>query len=103
MELRKMLKVVIRLPGGKATGRNNIVQSIINTCREESILGATVTRCLFGYGEKEYKPRALLQLKDLPVIVEIVDEPLAIKQVLPEIKQLVQDNGLITIEEVYAI
>ena len=103
MQLRKMLKVEIRLPGGKTYHGKPMAQAILETCRKESIIGATVVRCLFGYGDTEYKPRSIVGLKDLPLIVEIVDEPVAIKAVLPDIKHIVGDNGLITIEEVVAL
>ncbi|MCG3218924.1 MAG: DUF190 domain-containing protein [Candidatus Heimdallarchaeota archaeon] len=103
MELRKMLKVMIRLSGGKRKDKKPLVTLVLEKCREESILGATVTQCQFGYGETEYRSRALRSLKDLPVIIEIVDDPIAIQELIPKLKEIIEEDGLITIEEVMAV
>ena len=103
MELRKMLKVMIRLSGGKRRDNKPLVTLVLDICRKESILGATVTQCVFGYGETEYRSRALRSLKDLPVIIEIVDDPIAIQELVPKLKAIIAEDGLITIEEVMAV
>ena len=98
-----MIRVQIRIAGDKKVGGKPLSQAILEVCRKESILGATVTRCEFGYGEHDYKPHILRNLTDLPELVEIVDEPSEIMGLLPKLKQVVQDNGLITIDEVLTV
>ena len=103
MDLRRMLRIQIRIPGDKKRSGKTLTQAILDVCRKESILGATVVRCDFGFGEHEYKQLALRSLTDLPRIIEIIDEPDEIMHLLPVLKDVVLDDGLITIEEVLAV
>jgi len=98
-----MLRIQVRIPGDKKYSGKSLAQAILDACRKESILGATVVRCDFGYGEHEYKQHALRSLTDLPQLIEIVDEPEEILHLLPVLKEIVQNDGLITIEEILAI
>ncbi len=102
MELRKMLKMEIRIPGSKKKSGKTLTKTILDKCRQEQVLGAVVLRSVYGYGEHEYQPHAIRGLAELPVIIEIVDEPQTILRILPILKNIVQDDGLITIEEVLA-
>ena len=74
MDFRRLLKIQIRIPGDKKRSGKSLTQSILDACRKESILGATVVRCDFGFGEHEYKQHALRSLTDLPQLIEIIDE-----------------------------
>ena len=103
MKLRKVLRVQIRIPGSKRRGKHTLTKAILNECRAESIHGATVVQCIFGYGEHEYTQRSLRGLTDLPQIIEIIDEPHAIMELLPKLKKIVENDGLITVEEVFAV
>ena len=98
-----MIRVKIRIPGNVKVNGKQRAHLILAACRKESILGATVIRCDFGYGEHEYKHHIIRNLTDLPQLIEIVDEPEEIMRLLPVLKKIVQDNGLITIEEVMAV
>ncbi len=102
MELRKMLKVEIRLPGGKKRSGKTLAKIILEKCQQEQVLGAVVLRSIYGYGEHEYQTHVIRGLAELPVLIEIVDEPQVILRILPELKEIVQEEGLITIEEVLA-
>lgn len=103
MKLRKMLRVQIRIPGNIRVQGKPLEKAILEECREEAVLGATVIRSAFGYGEHEYRSSALRGLGDLPLFIEIVDDPQMVQNVLPRIKELVGDHGLITIDEVFAV
>ena len=103
MELRKLIRVQIRIPGDKKRSGKSLTQAILDVCRKESVLGATVVRCDFGFGEHEYKPHALRSLTDLPQLIEIVDEPEEIMHLLPKLKVVVENDGLITLEEVLTV
>lgn len=103
MDLRKMLRIQIRIPGDKKRSGKTLTQAVLDVCRKESILGATVVRCDFGFGEHEYKQHALRSLTDLPQLIEIIDEPDEIMHLLPVLKDLVSEDGLITVEEVLAV
>lgn len=38
-----------------------------------------------------------------PLVIEVVDEQSKLDPLLPQIKRMVGDNGLVTIQEVYAL
>ena len=103
MELRKMLKMLVRVPSSAKKKGKSLTKLILDLCKKEGILGATVTNAIHGYGETDYPPHILRSVGDLPVIIEIIDDPHLIQNLLPKIKGIVGDRGLITIEEVYAL
>lgn len=104
MELRKMLRVTIRVPGGKRGEHNKtLVRSVLDLCKDEGIIGASVVQAIHGYGDTDYEISILRGIGDLPKIVEIVDEPLIVKRLIPKIKKIIGENGLITIDEVYSV
>jgi PII-like signaling protein len=38
-----------------------------------------------------------------PLIIEVVDEQSKLEPLLPQIRRMVNDNGLVTVQEVYAL
>lgn len=79
---------------------------ILEKLKGGQIQGATVIRALTGFGKGgKIKPIESQSLTKMPLIIEAVDEPEKIFQVLPAIENLAQDSGcgvLITIETVEA-
>jgi uncharacterized protein len=39
----------------------------------------------------------------MPLVIEVIDEQSKLEPLLPELKRIVGDNGLATIQEVYAL
>lgn len=103
MKLRKMIQVKIRIPGNKRKFGKPLVQVILDYCKKEEIIGLLVSRAVLGYGEHEYRSHILGGLTDLPLIIEIVDSPQIISKILPQLKEIVENEGLITVEEIMAI
>ncbi len=103
MRLRKMLKILIRIPGNVRIKGENLSKKIIDECNHEKILGASVIQSIYGYGERKYEPHILRGIGDLPLIIEIIDEPMIIERFLVKLKNIVQDHGLITVEETYVV
>ena len=77
---------------------------ILEWCMNNKISGATVFRGIAGYGHhKKLRQHFLFPKKDLPIIVEIIEEPHKVEKVLlPFLKEVVKE-GLITIETVYIV
>lgn len=103
MELRKMLKLQIRVPGDKKKEGKNLTSNILDLCRNYDIIGASVIRTIYGYGEHEYQPHILKGVTNLPQVIEVIDTPQKILRILPKLKHLIDEDGLITIEEVLAL
>jgi PII-like signaling protein len=78
-----------------------LYEAIVLKAREMGVAGATVLRGIMGYGAAStiHTSKILRLSEDLPIIIEIVDNPQIISQLLPEIERMVQE-GLVTLENV---
>ncbi len=77
---------------------------LLELLRRRGLRGATVYRAIAGFGAHSliHLPSLLRFSEDLPIVIEVVDEERRIREVLEEIKQVVQE-GLITLEEVEVV
>ena len=66
--------------------------------------GATVLRGILGFGadSRMHTAKVLRLSEDLPIVVEIVDRPDRIAELLPDLDQMIVE-GLITLEKVHVI
>ena len=68
------------------------------------ISGATVINGVDGFGRRG---KSTLRLEGIsvnyPLVIEVVEEQSKLDPLLPQIKRMVGDNGLVTIQEVYAL
>jgi|ERR1700690_897879 len=81
-----------------------LYEAIVELLRKEGFSGATVLRGVGGFGGSSvYHTDKLLRFsQDLPIIVEVVEYPERIEQILPRLDEMV-DGGLITLEKVRVI
>lgn len=81
-----------------------LFEAIVLKARELHLAGATVTRGIMGYGadSKIHSAKILRLSEDLPMVVEIVDSPEMIDQIIPFLDEAVTE-GLITRENVRVI
>jgi PII-like signaling protein len=81
-----------------------LYEAIVLHAREKGIAGATVLRGLEGYGASSrlHTARVLRLSEDLPIVVEIVDRPERIGEILPDLEEMVEE-GMITLEKVRII
>jgi uncharacterized protein len=79
-------------------------EAIVALLRKEGFAGATVLRGVSGYGSSSvYHTDKLLRLsQDLPIILEVIETPERIEQILPRLDEMV-DGGLISLEKVRVI
>ena len=87
----------------KHHGRS-LYEAIVQLAREKGLAGATVLRGIMGFGasSRVHSAKVLRLSEDLPIVVEIVDEPEKIAALLPEIEAMI-DEGLVTLEKVRVI
>ena len=78
--------------------------AIVERCRKDGIAGATVLRGIESYGANSriHTARILQLSEDLPVVIDIVDRPERIDQLLPVLDEMVSE-GLITLEDVHVV
>src|SRR5215831_1924044 len=75
-----------------------LYSAIVQLCQERGVAGATVTRCMEGYGaHRHLHTTRLLELSEnLPVRIEIIDVPERITPLLLELEARIGE-GLVTV------
>jgi uncharacterized protein len=78
--------------------------ALVQLCQEKGIAGATVVRCVEGYGAgHELHTSRLLELsQNLPVRIDIVDLPERIEPFLASLGGMIGE-GLVTVSDVHII
>ena len=71
---------------------------------QNKIAGATVWTGVDGFGKRK---RANIKIEgitiNMPLIIEVIDEPTKLEPLLPQIKRMVDHNGIVTLHEVDTI
>jgi hypothetical protein len=78
-----------------------VYNEIVVRARKAGIAGVTVMRGIEGYGLSStvHTARLVSLSSDLPVVVEIIDEPTKVREFLDQLDEIVH-GGLVTVEEV---
>lgn len=78
-----------------------LYQVIVERARERELAGATVLRGYIGFGANSriHSAKILRLSEDLPMVIEIVDEPERIAAFVAELDGMISE-GLVTLEKV---
>ncbi|ABA58742.1 Protein of unknown function DUF190 [Nitrosococcus oceani ATCC 19707] len=81
-----------------------LYEVVVEEARRYGLAGATVLRGTLGFGANSriHTAKILRLSEDLPMVVEIVDQPERIAAFLPELDALIEE-GLVTLERVQVI
>jgi PII-like signaling protein len=81
-----------------------LYSAIVGVCQDQGIAGATVSRCVEGYGaQHRLHTQRLLELSEnLPVRIEIVDLPERIDPLLATLSGMIGE-GLVTVGNVHIL
>jgi PII-like signaling protein len=81
-----------------------LYEAIVNLARQKGMAGATVLRGMMGFGadSRMHSAKILRLSEDLPIVIEIVDKPERIQDLLPELDKMIKE-GLVTLETVNVI
>jgi len=73
---------------------------ILKLLKEKGFAGGTVIKGIEGFGANSriHTSRILSLSDDLPILIEVVDKEERIREIVPQIKEIVSD-GLVTIED----
>jgi uncharacterized protein len=76
--------------------------AVVQLCQQKGIAGATVVRCVEGYGSSRHlHTTRLLELSEnLPVRIEVVDLPERIEPLLADLGNMIGE-GLVTVGDVH--
>jgi len=81
-----------------------LYSAIVQLCQQHGIAGASVTRCVEGYGagHQLHTARLLELSENLPVRIEIVDLPERIEPLLSALEGMISE-GLVAVSDVHVL
>ncbi|WP_461834850.1 DUF190 domain-containing protein [Desulfothermus sp.] len=92
----KLIKIYVK-EGDRYKGKP-IYKYILNFLQSKDISGATVYKGICGYGVRGVSEFDIFRLSmDLPLVIECIDTEEKIESVLPELYDIIKENGLIII------
>ncbi len=104
MRTQKMWSLVIRIKKNDTVQGKRVHVLILDVLKKGSISGATVWAGIGGYGKRGESTIHIEGISvNMPLVIEVISDLEKIEKVLPDIKKLVDDNGLITLHEVGVI
>ncbi len=97
----KMWCLTIRIKRNDQFHGKPLHKVLIEFLMEAKISGASVWTGVDGFGKRR---RSTIQLEgitiNMPLVMEIIDEQARLEPLLPQIKRMVNDNGLVSLHEV---
>ena len=101
---QKMWQLIIRIKRKDEVGGKRLEQLILDCLKKAGIAGATVWTGVDGFGKRGKSTLHLEGVQvNMPLIIEVVDVETKLEPLLQELKMLVGDNGLVTVQETYVI
>ena len=93
--------LTIRIKKNDEFNGKRLYKSLLEFLMQNKVAGATVWTGVDGFGKRR---RSTIQLEgitiNMPLIIEVIDEPTKLEPLLPQIKRMVDDNGIVTLHEV---
>ena len=78
-----------------------LYRTLLDFMMGAGISGATVVSAMDGFGRRG---RSTLHIEGIsmnyPLVIEVVEEQSKLEPLLPQIKRMVDDNGIVTLHEV---
>ena len=100
----KLMCLTIRIKRNDELSGKRVHKLLIDFLMENRVAGATVWTGVDGFGKRR---RSKLKLEgvtiNMPMVIEIIDEKSKLEPLLPQIKRMVDDNGIVTLHEVESI
>jgi PII-like signaling protein len=97
----KAWRLVIRVKRSDQLYGKSVEKTLIDLLRANKIWGATVWSGVNGFGKRGKSVKKVEGITfDSPIMIEVIDEKKVLEPLLVEIRQIVGDNGLVTLQEV---
>jgi PII-like signaling protein len=105
METIEATKLSVYVGDATRYGRKPLHKAIVKLLHQEGIAGVTILRGIEGYGSTGEIHTARIEFLslDLPVVIVAVDQKEKIEAVLPMVKELSGNEGLMTVEKVEVV
>lgn len=96
--------LMIRIKKNDTYNGKRTHQVILDILKNSKISGATAWAGVAGYGKRGKSNFQIEGISvNMPLVIEVIEELPKIETILPEIKKIIGDNGLITLHEVGSI
>ena len=99
-----MWSLTIRFKRNDTLGGKRLEPLIIDLLTKSGVSGATVWTGMDGFGKRG---KSTLKLEgvtvNMPIIIEVIDEQIKLEPLLPELKRIVGDNGLVSVQDTYVL
>lgn len=97
-------KVTIYVNEDVNTHHRPLHQAILEFLFQRGVSGATAMRAMAGFGGHHvmHTPRIEVLAEHLPILVEFVESPAKVEELLPDLRELVTD-GMIEIQDTTVI
>lgn len=101
MRTMKMWCVTIRIKKNDVVKGKRVHNIILDILKKGKISGATVWTGVAGFGKRGKSNFEIEGISiNMPLLMEVIDELPKLETILPEIKEVIGDNGLVTLHEV---
>jgi uncharacterized protein len=99
-----MWNLTIRIKKNDEVGGKRLQNLIMDLLMRAHIEGATVWTGVNGFGKRGKSTLHLEGVQvNMPLIIEVVEEQTKLEPLLPDLKMIVGDNGLVTIQETFVV
>jgi len=99
-----MWQLLIRIKRNDEVDGKRLEKVLIDTLMNAHVDGATVWTGVDGFGKRG---KSTLKLEgvtvNMPLVIEVVDAQEKLKPLLPELKRLIGEDGLVTVQETYVV
>jgi PII-like signaling protein len=99
-----MWSLTIRFKKNDEIGGKRLEPLVIDLLTKAGVSGATVWTGVDGFGKRG---KSTLKREgvtvNMPIIIEVIDEESKLEPLLPDLKRIVGDNGLVTIQDAFVI
>ena len=100
----KMWSVIIRFKRNDQVGGKRLEPMIMDFLIKSGVNGATAWTGVDGFGKRG---KSTIKLEgvtvNMPIIIEVIDKQAKLEPLLPELRRLIGDNGLVTVQDTYAV
>jgi PII-like signaling protein len=99
-----MWQLIIRIKKNDEVGGKRLHSLIMDCLMKAGVSGATVWTGVDGFGKRG---KSTLHLEgvtvNMPMVFEVVDLQEKLEPLLPELKLIVGNDGLVTVQETYVV
>jgi PII-like signaling protein len=100
----KMWSLTIRIKKNDELDGKRLHVLIMDFLTKAGVSGATVWTGVEGFGKRGKSTLHFEGVKvNMPLVIDVIDEQSKLEPLLPELKRIVDDVGLVTIQEVYVL